>query len=257
MAGSQVAKQKRPYDNCAIYSPTNILISKVDRRRAQWYLDRNLAEIIQYDPLAIKLKFFPNKGQPLTVNPYYLQNFVNQCVVCGDSNELTSHHVVPKCFRRHFPSSIKDHNSGDILVLCINCHRHYEHIALEFKKQLTPARLIPLTPEEKLKNQAIGFAGSLIKWGHQIPGYKFEQMLSVCARYLHKTVDDVTDYDLENLSQEQINHVFSTFDFKTYVDNLESIADFCAVWRDHFLSTMEPQFLPEGWPDKIIQQDIT
>jgi hypothetical protein len=36
---------------------------------------------------------------------------------------LISFHIVPPEFRRHFPLPVKSHNSYDVLLLCISCHR--------------------------------------------------------------------------------------------------------------------------------------
>ena len=101
----------RLYGNCQILHPDGSLMCYCAMRKINWYLKRNLATQISNNPVVIKLNFQP-KGKGNADNPFYLQERRNICVVCGTQENLTKHHCVPYCFRKHFPNEYKSHTSG-------------------------------------------------------------------------------------------------------------------------------------------------
>mmetsp|Transcript_39561 Transcript_39561/g.60452 ORF Transcript_39561/g.60452 Transcript_39561/m.60452 type:complete len:80 (+) Transcript_39561:22-261(+) len=75
-------------------APDGFCLSTCDKRKAQWYLSKGLAEVKQEDPLVIKLKFEPcdtfsnrEKARKLDIEDpdeeFYISERVTQCVVCG------------------------------------------------------------------------------------------------------------------------------------------------------------------------------
>lgn len=52
--------KKAVYENCKMVAPDGELLSNCDAKKAQWYIDRGLADKILDTPLTIKLKFEPN-----------------------------------------------------------------------------------------------------------------------------------------------------------------------------------------------------
>ena len=69
---------------------------------------------------------------------------------------LVSFHVVPPEFRRHFPLPIKSHNSYDVLLLCVSCHRlasfHLTRFSKELYAELPPTVLLPINIKNRLLN---------------------------------------------------------------------------------------------------------
>ena len=62
----------------------------------------------------IKLKR-PNSNS----EKYYTTEKENQCVVCASTEQLIRKNVVPREYRKHFPTVMKTHVSHDIVLLCL------------------------------------------------------------------------------------------------------------------------------------------
>lgn len=90
----------------------------------------------------MRLKFEPAGRAVGLTGKYYQTIKENQCVVCGAEHEYIRKNVIPREYRRHFPSKrqtvnslripiyfnsilaiIKDHTSHDIVLLCPRCHQ--------------------------------------------------------------------------------------------------------------------------------------
>lgn len=118
-----------PYENYSLFHPDGTLMCFCSAKRANWYFDRGLAE--QTGPKEFKLTFQPRGyGDPNVL----LGNRDNICVITGERDNLTKHHVVPAQFRRLFPIAYKDKNSMDLLLLTREAHNDYERHATEFKQ---------------------------------------------------------------------------------------------------------------------------
>ena len=52
--------KKSVYENCKMLAPDGICLSNCDRKKALWYVERELAHVISEEPLVIKLKFEPS-----------------------------------------------------------------------------------------------------------------------------------------------------------------------------------------------------
>lgn len=97
-------------------SPEGFLMCYIGRKRANWYLDRNLAR--KNSEKEIQLLFKPNG-----LGHYYDKErnipVKNHCVVCGcnDISKLSKHHTIPECFRKHFPLRWKSYRSHEVLFL--------------------------------------------------------------------------------------------------------------------------------------------
>ena len=50
---------------------------------------------------------------------YYTTEKNNECVVCGSTKSLIRKNVVPREYRKHFPTVMKCHVSHDIVLLCL------------------------------------------------------------------------------------------------------------------------------------------
>ena len=124
------------YGNCKVLSPDGLLMFRCQEKKINWYLKRDLAQIVNLDPLTIKLNFEPN-GLGNHNKVYGLGEMDNLCVVCGNNIEITRHHVVPICYRRFFPIEKKSHNFHDVLSVCADCHENYEYYAFKFKLDLS------------------------------------------------------------------------------------------------------------------------
>lgn len=235
------------YENCEVLSPEGQLMFRCCKRKVVWYLDRNLGKKIVDDPLTIQLTFIP-KGVGHIDDPYFLQKMKNQCVVCGGKEDLTRHHIVPYCYRKFFPTELKNHRSYDVMSLCIPCHRIYEACAVEFKQFLAIKHSVPVSGIGIKYNKQLviakGAAKAILDHRDKIPQQRQEELFGRIKDYLQK---DPTDEDLQLLITK--DHHFSNYTHhgEVVVSKTENIELFVQEWRKHFLNTMLPKFLPLFW----------
>lgn len=80
------------------------MLSTCDDRKAMWYVNKGIGELISEDPLTVRLKFEPAGRAVGETGKYYQIAKENQCVVCGDKTEYIRKNVVPREYRKYFPS---------------------------------------------------------------------------------------------------------------------------------------------------------
>nr|GEY84136.1 protein RRP6-like 3 isoform X1 [Tanacetum cinerariifolium] len=132
------------YHNCRIYANDGRLLCYCDRRKLEWYLQRDLAKLVDEDPPAIMLLFEP-KGRPEDEgNDFYIQSKKNICVGCGEGNHYLRYRIIPSCYRIHFPEHLKSHRSHDIVLVCVDCHEKAHSFAEKYKKKVASDYGIPL-----------------------------------------------------------------------------------------------------------------
>lgn len=130
------------YSNILLVSQKNVPLTTVSEDRAEWYVSRDLAEILSDEEKAkfppvyskiVRLKF-KAKLEDKT-DPFYQQIVETQCVVCGSRKGLTLHHVVPSCIRKWFPDEHKNHSHGWCVLVCEKHHGEADRLALELHEQ--------------------------------------------------------------------------------------------------------------------------
>ena len=79
-----------------------------------WYNEK-------HDFVSTNIKFhFSTIGQ---AGDYYLVAKSNICVVCGSDKDCLRKYIVPHEYRKLFPEVMRDHQSHDVLLMCLKCHR--------------------------------------------------------------------------------------------------------------------------------------
>lgn len=132
------------YHNCRIYANDGRLLCYCDRRKLEWYVQRNLAKLVDENPPAIMLLFEP-KGRPEDEdNDFYIQSKKNMCVGCGEKSHYLRYRIIPSCYRMHFPEHLKSHRSHDIVLLCVDCHETAHAAAEKYKRKIAKEFGIPL-----------------------------------------------------------------------------------------------------------------
>jgi len=48
------------YENCKMLAPDGTCLSNCDRKKAQWYVDKDLATVVVEEPFTVRLKFEPS-----------------------------------------------------------------------------------------------------------------------------------------------------------------------------------------------------
>ena len=221
-----------------------------NQAKINWYLKRNLADKLRDDPLTIQLKFQP-AGPGYKDDLYYLTPKENKCVVCGTDTHLTRHHVIPHCYRKYFPICIKDHSYHDVLLMCIECHDNYENHAGRLKQEIAEEFGVPLTGkgyglDVNLK-KINSWASALIKHGDKIPQARRKEIIEAMRTHFNK--NEITEEDL--ISASEVEYHVKTADFARHgeyvAQNIKDLNVFVQRWRQHFLRTMNPQFMPKLW----------
>jgi hypothetical protein len=243
--GSNIPKDRKIYGNCTVYSPDGYLMFRCDNKKANWYLKRNLAKISQKDPLSIVLKFVP-KGLGNHNKPFGLSEMNNRCVNCGTEFFLTRHHVVPICYRKHFPLNLKSHNFHDVLSVCMDCHESYERKATELKRELgdkynAPINGICLDNRHLLKT--IKNCNTILRGTSGIPKDRVDDINNEIREFLGR---DFTNDDIIKISETKQTILEKTHG-QVVMEKITDIQSFIEMWREHFIKNNECKYLPTNW----------
>ncbi|GKC55500.1 RRP6-like protein 3 isoform X1 [Tanacetum coccineum] len=143
-----------------------------------WYLQRDLAKLVDEDPPSIMLLFEP-KGQTETE-----VNKKNICVGCGEGNNYVRHHIIPSCYRLHLPEHLKSIRFNKKVLVCLDCREKAISFAEEYKKKVASDFGIPLfvhevvnpkvSPLELLKTAKV-----LLRHGPRMPPQRREELTQV------------------------------------------------------------------------------
>lgn len=230
-----------PYGNFAVFSEQGSLLFYCDEKKIKWYLKRDLAEKI--DEKTIRLKF---KHKGVGVDKRLLVQLENICVCCGSKENLTKHHVVPYCYRKHFPEDLKNHNHFDVLILCRDCHDFYEaHFANKLKEDLLDIYDLSIVPSCSIDfERARKASRALLDHEDKIPNKRKEELFGYISVHLGRKPNEK---DIEELaktyedSKVNLNEVL--------VSRIGNIEDFNNIWRKDFIKNMNPKHLPKYWKD--------
>ncbi|XP_030904981.1 exonuclease 3'-5' domain-containing protein 2 isoform X2 [Melopsittacus undulatus] len=201
------ARKSPLYDNCFLHAPDGQPLCTCDRKKAQWYLNKGIGELVSTDPFIVKLRFEPS-GRPESQVDYYLTVKENLCVVCGKRESYIRKNIVPHEYRRHFPIQMKDHNSHDVLLLCTSCHAISNYYDNHLKQQLAEEFGAPIGSEEGVRLME-------------------DPLRRICNE----------SYMPHGLKVVQC---FAK-------GGLRSLIQLERRWRQHFLDNMQPKHLPEQW----------
>lgn len=241
------------YGNNMVYSPDGVLMFRASDKRAEWYLSRNLAEIIKEDSEGrhIRLLFNPN-GKGHENDDYYTEKRYNRCVVCGEDNEelLTKHHVVPYMYRKFFPDEYKNRSSHDVVLMCKMHHYEYETHAFKLKNLIAEEYgVVDLTESsnvyyDKELQFAKSVANALLKYVENIPEGRISEMKRDFIKY---TGLEPTTENLEKILNLDIRYRNDINHGEVIVSKIVDIQAFVERWRQHFLDYAKPKYLSENW----------
>lgn len=243
-----MAKEKNLYGNWSILDQDDKLLSNVSKKRAMWFLNKDLGELIEHN--TIRLKFEP-KGR--SSDDYTLTKKENRCVVCGSTKirDLTKHHVVPSMYKKLFPIKFKERSSHDIVIICRVCHNNYEqNFANIFKNELAIKYNAPInTPTESLRS--ITIARTIIKYWDDLPGDRLEVLLDEFKKITKiepNNFEELYEYIEQNEKEiyESLKITHPQIVINEYLKN-NNLFDFIVTWRKHFIDSTNPKYMPDGW----------
>uniref|UniRef100_A0A8C8B101 Exonuclease 3'-5' domain-containing protein 2 n=1 Tax=Otus sunia TaxID=257818 RepID=A0A8C8B101_9STRI len=256
--GMGYSARKSPlYDNCFLHAPDGQPLCTCDRKKAQWYLDKGIGELVSTDPFVVKLRFEPS-GRPESQVDYYLTVKENLCVVCGKRESYIRKNVVPHEYRRHFPIQMKDHNSHDVLLLCTSCHAISNYYDNHLKQQLAEEFGAPIGSEEgvrlledPLRRQVRSGARALLNADSLPDPRRAELLQSIKDFFNAEAVTPEMLQEAAGLETRIWNESYMPHGLKVVQcfakGGLRSLMQLERRWRQHFLDSMQPKHLPEQW----------
>jgi len=241
-------RKNKIYGNYLVKAPNGSEMFLCTEKRANWYLDRNLAKKIEDRVLILT---FEPKGYGADGDGYLLASKKNACVVCGttDLEVLTKHHIVPLEYRKLFPEELKSRNSHDVVVICTEHHRVYENEhAIFLKRKLAEQYNAPIHKTQADPYvTAIKAAGILIRNKNKIPKKRKEELSLVIFRgTLEPNITDEFILKLANINlKDYISNIKKHSE--AVMDQITDLQGFTEMWRQDFVDNMNPQFMPEYW----------
>ena len=259
----ELAMKTQMYDNIDMTDEGGELLCKISKRKAAWYIKKGLAHYSE-DMSSIRLKFKPkvrtdvDESSP-TIYQYTKAEKANICVSCGVEKHHQRFYICPYVYRSLMPQKYKSHQSHDIVILCHHCHLDCEQFYLERVREIEDRYEPPTgyepqfltdTSLKKVRSSAL----ALLNWSKNIPKEKLEQHEQIvrCHLLLDKNeslttqrLQDAIDVDFRTENQNFISK--PEIAINTIASDDEKLTDFIKGWRQFFLDTMNPRFMPEGW----------
>lgn len=236
------------YENFVILGNNGKKMCYCDKKKFNWYLKKNLAKRI--DDKTIQLLFESKGDGDIGHSKAFEQDKHNSCVVCGTSDNLTKHHIVPHQYRKHFPEELKSHNHFDILPVCIRHHEEYEREAERLNNTLaTEAGIVRMSnkrlPEDLKAERMNAVLSTLENRWDEIPDQRRNKLLREIREYFGVT--DISRESLLSLKQDLIKIAPNIHPSYAIIAKQKDLCLFIVRWRKHFVDSMNPQYLPDGW----------
>ena len=262
-------------ENWEVYHPNGTHMFTCGEKKASWYLERELA--VRTADGKIMLTFEP-KGTGFETNEVFGKSIREAiCVVTGVDDGLQRHHIVPYCYRTYFPEKYKSKNHHDVVLMNHERHSEYEQEATKFKDVIAEMFDVKTITEANMdytfKLREIGKGNAILlstihslfkTYGKISQESKLEKLQQIAdtTGLPFKTVCNYTYIQLHKmylLLKEQ--HIKEQYEFKQKhrqeydhgyhvvqkLDTEEKMGEFVRLWRTHFIDTMQPKFMPNGW----------
>ncbi|OAD52035.1 Exonuclease 3'-5' domain-containing protein 2 [Eufriesea mexicana] len=272
---SNIPTRNKPlYHNCYLQAPDGEILCTCDRKKAEWYVTKELGDVIEKEPFTVRLKFEPSGRALGEVGQYYTQIKINQCVVCGTSDKFIRKNVVPREYRKYFPLVMKAHQSHDILLLCPSCHEISNCHDLQLRRKLADMCDAPLAgPLTHVRNKYVNnwrklhSAVKALRERTTLPDARRKELEHYILECTSK--QQVTPILLDLLNKELKNVIsVPNYDQSKYqphglkvVHNFQKreggLVELERMWREHFLLTMKPKYLPNLWSVRHNQDRLT
>jgi hypothetical protein len=262
-----LALKSKLYDNITMLDPQGQILCKISRKKARWYIQKNLAEWKIDEANTIQLKFEP-KARSAADHDYGKTTKKNVCVACGNAEKHQMRfYIVPHVYRNLFPKKYKTHMSHDVVLLCSDCHLicgQASNVRMnQLEEQFHPQKSYHVDHElYKMRSSAM----ALLNWRQQIPPSRLAYHESNVKLYFKMKMDKSGNASndepcLGPITKEQLQEVIHV-DYRiqnpnyipgpelvvnSLVNNHEAMADFIKGWRQFFLDTIHPRHLPKGW----------
>lgn len=227
-------------------NPNGQFMGYSTKSRAQWYISKNLAKWVGDN--AFRLNFIP-KGNGKGHIPYYNEVVENRCVCCGTYENMTRHHVFPYMFKSQLPIQYKSRSNYDILPVCSDCHEEYERkadlVKRDLKNKVLEQNKIEVSANEvKRIKSVLASRKFLLNYDENPSLYKNVPLDRVLMH--EKNAEQYIDENI--LEKLELNNKYWVNELMDDLqDDEEKLLEFVKMWRQHFVDSMNPKFLPKLW----------
>ena len=263
-------------ENWKVLHPKGHHMFTCGERKAMWYLDKGLANKID-EPYTIELNFEP-KGYGFNNNEVFgLAGREVKCVVTNRTDGLQRHHIVPYCYRTHFPDEYKSKNHHDVVLVAYKVHEEYERYAFDYKNEMASIYEVPTLNELNLnytrllseystdKVKMLSKLHSIFKNHKNIPqdiilenlrhvclytdiGFRNMCKLNYIQLYkLYLILRQTHQEDFDNFKERNRKSYDHGYHLVSKLDSHEKLEEFVKLWRTHFVERMNPPYMPLGW----------
>jgi len=225
------------YDNLKLLSVNGDFLAYTSEKRINWYVDRNLA--IKLNDTTYQLNFITNGDKRDDRCTYHKIPLKNECVVCGNVENLTKHHVTPSQYRKLLPVEYKSRASYDVLCICNRCHHDYELCATGLKNELL--NKYHLDGYEKTQLKIKHYYNKLKYYKKNIDKNSKKIMIEFLTSNLNNSFNNIINSELP--TSKPVSELL--------MNRIENFDSFIIMWRKHFIHHAKPKFLPKEWIDNI------
>merc|ERR1719354_851292 len=236
------------------------MLSTCDKKKADWYVKKGLAVVVNENPFTVQLNFEP-AGKPQSKDDFQLNERSNCCVVCGYNGHVAHKNIIPRDYKKFFPEEYKSHNPHDVVPLCIPCHQQSNMIDHDFKRKISEEFNVPLDDGGKMMSETkeklkIHRAANALKYNiDKIPHERKQQLVDSILNYYKENVldqrllDRACSIDKNELKAKQVfvSHAEQVVNILKKDNVAQNIYDFQKLWREHFLESMQPKHMPSNW----------
>jgi len=247
------------YHNCMLQAPDGQVLCTCDTKKADWYVSKGIGYIVSQDPYTVRLRFEPSGRPEGRAGEYYLSVKPNICVVCGKDESFLRKNVVPHEYRRYFPAVMKDHQSHDVLLMCVRCHQRSNMYDADLRKRLSEECNAPIGTEtdvklrENVELKRVRSAGRALQANRArqcIPQNRLQELEEALLE--HYQVEELTDEIVDRAAKasfliENGDYVPHSRAVVQHFLERGGLLQLEVTWRKHFLQTMKPAFLPDLW----------
>merc|ERR1712240_19556 len=154
---------------------------------------------------------------------------------------------------------MKDHQSHDVLLMCVRCHQRSNMYDADLRKKLSEECNAPIGTETDVKLRENAELKRVRSAGRALQANRKRQCIPA-ARLQELEAALLEHYQVEELSDEIIDRAADCnflMENGDYVPHSRAVVQFFLErggllqlevrWRKHFLETMKPAFLPDLW----------
>lgn len=248
---------KEYYSNILLLDPDGAPLTTISRKRANWYLARNLA--ISLGPAEgyadkVQLTFVPKSKSS---NRFLRAILPTQCVVCGAIEDLTIHHVVPLAVKKFFPPELKNHTRQWCVLVCEKHHLEAEKLSRPLYEhslqQAVNSSQKSLNAQTKLYNKLIHMMEGESHLINLIESHATEEdkaRLSSLFNFLREKIaqtDELKTFIKEKRGTMKRHSKDAATEWaEKFIKECGGIENVKAKFRDEFLK-INPKFLNEGF----------